>query len=305
LGEGPHWDAATGQLYFVDLLGKGIHRYDPVTKKDARLDVAAKGEGQDATTLIVPVAGTTNKFVIGLGRSLRVLQWDGKSGVENGSNLKTLHVVADGNEGGRFNDGKCDPKGRLWAGTMGYYKSGDIGSLQLKKWILYKLENDGKISKHEDKIDISNGLCWSNDNKIMYYVDSFTYRIDAYDYDIANGTISNRRPVFDLKANNYTGIPDGMTIDVNGNLWLAVFGGGKVLHINPNTGKVLGHVELPTLNITSVAFGGANLDTLYITCAQHDLSKEQLAAQPLAGSLFQVTNTGTKGIAGVPYGGKV
>jgi len=306
LGEGPHWDAKTKQLYYVDLLGKAIHRYDPATKDFGRLDVPVKAEGHESTTLIVPVENHPNKFIIGHGRELRVLEWDGKTGVATAANLKTLHTVDDGNAAGRFNDGKCDSQGRLWAGTMGYYESGNIAGLAMQKGVLYKLEKDGKISKHLDKIDISNGLAWSADNKIFYYVDSFTYRIDAFDYDISNGTFSNRRPVFDFKALNLAGIPDGMTIDVDGNLWLATFGAGKVLHIDPTTGKVIDQIDFPTSNITSVAFGGENLDFLFVTCAINDLTKEQLAAEPLAGSLFQVTNLGTKGLsAGVAYSGKV
>jgi len=155
-------------------------------------------------------------------------------------------------------------------------------------------------------LDIANGLAWSSDNKTFYYIDSLTYRVDAWDYDSVGGVISNRRPVFDFKANNIKGIPDGMCIDEKGNLWVALFSGGKIAHIDPVAGNLIDHIEFPATNITSVAFGGPNLDILYVTSAQHGLSEEELLAQPDAGSIFQIRNTGVKGLsAGVAYGGKV
>jgi gluconolactonase len=302
LGEGPHWDEKRKQLYYVNILGKSVHRFDPVTLEEHSVVVQEKGEGHDSVGLVVPVEGEINKYVIGLGRSLRVMEWDGNS--SNLTSLKTLHVVDDGNPNGRFNDGKCDSSGRLWAGTMGYEPV--PGDLDEKKGLLYKLDTSGKLTRHVDKIDIANGLAWSPDNTTFYYIDTFTYRVDAFDYNAVDGIIRNRRPAFDFKVNNIEGVPDGMCIDATGNLWVAVFAGSKVLHIDPTVGKLIDTIDFPTKNITSVSFGGPNLDILYATSAQHGLTKEQLAAQPTAGSLFRITNTGAKGLsAGVPFGGKV
>jgi len=302
LGEGPHWDEKRQQLYYVDILAKTVHRYDPKTLEEHNVVIQEKGEGHDSVSLVVPIEGEPNKFLVGVGRSLRVLEWDGKS--SKATSLKTLHVVDDGNPHGRFNDGKCDSAGRLWAGTMGYEPV--PGELDEKKGWLYKLDKNGKLTSHVDKIDIANGLAWSPDNTVFYYIDTFTYRVDAFDYNHAEGTISNRRPVFDFKINNIEGVPDGMCIDAIGNLWVAVFAGSKVLHIDPKTGKLIDTIDFPTKNITSVTFGGPNLDILYATSAQHGLTKAELAAQPTAGSLFQIANTGAKGLSpGVCFGGKV
>jgi len=302
LGEGPHWDASRQQLYYVDILAKAIHRYVPETGEEFKVVIDEVGEGHDSVSLVVPIASQPNKFVIGLGRSLRVMEWDGVS--PKPASLKTLHVVKDNNLGGRFNDGKCDPSGRLWAGTMGYEPV--PGDLDAKKGLLYKLDVTGELTRHVDKIDIANGLAWSPDQKTFYYIDTFTYRVDAFDYDKTSGTISNRRPAFDLKKNNITGVPDGMCIDSDGNLWVAVFAGKKILHVDPNTGKLIDHIDFPATNITSCSFGGPNLDILYATSAKHGLSAEQLAAEPAAGSIFKIANTGAKGLsAGVPFSGTV
>jgi sugar lactone lactonase YvrE len=171
-------------------------------------------------TLVVPVEGESNKFIISLGRSLRVLEWDGESGTY--ASLKPFKVVRDENPNGRFNDGKCDSSGRLWAGTvtlfyigvnglqasgctlmimtfrckpgtMGYYKAGSFGPNEAKKGQLYRLEKSGDVSSPLDKIDISNGLAWSLDNKIFYYVDSLTYLVEAFDFDILSGAISKNK----------------------------------------------------------------------------------------------------------------
>jgi sugar lactone lactonase YvrE len=302
LGEGPHWDAKNQQLYFVDILDKAIHRYVPSTGQDFKVVIEEKGEGHDSVSLVVPVENQPNKFVIGLGRSLRSIEWDGVSSKID--SMKTLHVVDDGNLGGRFNDGKCDSSGRLWAGTMGYEPV--PGDLDEKKGLLYKLDSNGQLTKHVDKIDIANGLAWSPDNSIFYYIDTFTYRVDAFDYDASAGTISNRRPAFDLKANNITGVPDGMCIDATGNLWVCVFAGQRILHVDPKVGKMIDYIEFPAVNITSCAFGGPNLDILYATSAKHGRTPEQLAVEPEAGSLFSIKNTGAKGLsAGVSFAGNV
>jgi len=297
LGEGPHWNADKEELLYVDIFGKAVLRYIPKTQECFKVTVDA-----GPVSLVTPIAGRPNHYLITVERDVQVMEWDGVSPTP--TSLKKLHTVDDHCPTNRINDGKCDKKGRLWAGTMGYEPA--PGQLDAKRGTLYTFDLDGKVVKHFDQIDIANGLDWTGDGKTMYYIDSFSYRIDAFDYDGEKGTITNRRTAFDFKANGVSGIPDGMTIDANGNLWVAVFDGGKIVHIDPKAGKKIGQLDFPTKNMTSVAFGGKDLDIMYATSAEHFLSKDELEAQPGAGCLWEVRGLGVKGLeAGHEYKGKV
>jgi len=297
LGEGPHWRADKNEILYVDIFGKAVHRYVPSTGESGKVTIDA-----GPVSLVAPVEGEPNKYLVTIERDVQIMEWDGVS--TKPSSLKRLYTVDDHCKTNRINDGKCDAAGRLWAGTMGYEPA--PGQLDSKKGTLYSFGLDGKVDKHADQIDIANGLAWTSDNSIFYYIDSFSYRVDAFDFDFAAGKLSNRRTAFDFKANGVDGIPDGMTIDANGNLWVAVFAGKKVVHIDPKVGKKIGQLDFPTTNITSVAFGGPNLDILYATSAKHFLSEAELASQPSAGALFQVTNVGARGLAaGFNYRGPV
>jgi len=296
LGEGPHWNAEKQELIYVDIFGKAVLRYVPSTQECYKVNVE-----EGPVSLVVPVQGQPNKYIISTERDVSVMEWDGKS--SKPTSVKRLYTVDDHCKTNRINDGKCDFKGRLVAGSMGYEPA--PGQLDAKKGALYTFDLDGKVKKHFDQIDIANGMAWTKDNKTLYYIDSFTYRVDAFDYNGETGTMSNRRTAFDFKANGVEGIPDGMTIDSDENLWIAVFAGGKVIKVDPRQGKKIGQIDFPTKNMTSVTFGGPNLDILYATSAEHFLSKEELASQP-AGALFEVKNVGAKGIAaGFNYKGPV
>jgi len=297
LGEGPHWDPVKKEMLYVDIFGKGVLRYVPSTQECYKVTVDA-----GPVSVVCPVQGHPDKYLITVERDVQVMEWDGKSATP--TSLKKLYTVDDHCKTNRINDGKCDSAGRLWAGTMGYEPA--PGKLDAKKGTLYTFDLDGKVKKHFDQIDIANGLAWTEDNKTMYYIDSFSYRVDAFDYDGVAGVITNRRCAFDFKANGVEGIPDGMTIDANGNLWIAVFAAQKVIHVDPKVSKKIGQIDFPTKNMTSVAFGGPNLDILYATSAEHFLSAEELAAQPGAGALFEITNVGAKGLsAGFNYRGPI
>ncbi|PIK51734.1 putative regucalcin [Apostichopus japonicus] len=191
----------------------------------------------------------------------------------------------------RFNDGKCDPAGRLWAGSMGPEEV--IGGVARGEGSLYCLHQDKTLTRHADDISISNGLAWSSCRKYMYYIDTMKYSVDCFDYDIATGKTSNRRLAVDTKPE---GLPDGMCIDAEDMLWVAIFNGGKVIRYNPRTGKKLLELKFPTLNVTSCCWGGPNLDILYVTSAKHFLSDDELKAQPNAGALFTVRGLGVKGV---------
>ena len=181
--------------------------------------------------------------------------------------------------GNRFNDGKCDPAGRFWAGTMAYENPVNQGSL-------YRMDTDLSVHKMLDNIGISNGLVWSLDHSTMYYIDTVAYTVRAFDYDIDTGDLKNERVAIHVPRE--MGGPDGMTIDSEGMLWVAHYGGSQVCRWNPETGEVLHTIKLPAKQITACAFGGKDLDTLFITSAAQQLSKEDLEQQPLAGGLFSI-----------------
>jgi gluconolactonase len=162
---------------------------------------------------------------------------------------------------------------------------------------LYKI-NKGSITTMTGGISTGNGLAWNSNNTLMYYIDTNTRKVDVFDYNNGAGSISNRRTVYDFNTTGEAGSPDGMTIDASGNLWVGCWGGNQLIHVDTTTGRKARSVPLPTSNITSAAFGGPNLDILYVTSARSGLSETDLLNQPAAGSLFQITNLGVRGQSG-------
>lgn len=306
LGEGPHWCPKEQVLYFVDILKGKVLRYDP-TKRECHYVTVY---GQDPVGFVVPVKDHEGQqFMIGRGRDLCLLNWNTEQNPEddcNDDHERPLHWVVvmakvdRGQHGNRFNDGKCDPKGRLWAGTMGKEADrGDVVRHQGRMYFMKQRPDDDQVADVEvkfDRVDISNGLDWSLDGKTMYYIDSLTFQVDAFDYQEANGQIDNRRTVFDLKANGVQGFPDGMTIDTDGNLWVACFGGSQVVKIDPKSGQLLQTISFKGLadNITSVAFGGQDLKDLYVTSCMRTTEDGEVNG----GQLFVVKNTGSQGLPG-------
>ena len=188
----------------------------------------------------------------------------------------------------RFNDGKCDRQGRFWAGTM------NLVQFDAPSGNLYRFDPDGRITRTLSQVRLSNGLGWSPDNRVMYFAESFRHCIHAFDFDPAEGTISNQR-VFATVDENSTGVPDGLTVDAEGCVWSAQPGLGQVVRYSP-TGDVERVIELPVPRPTSCIFGGEHLDVLYVTSATETLTAEQLAHSPLSGSLFAVY----PGVHGLP-----
>jgi len=287
LGEGPHWDVETQSLFYVDIFGQALHKYTPATNTHTKVNI----EG-GPVTLAVPVEGTTDQFLISIGRKLVIVTWDGVS--DHVTNTEMLVEVENqpGYFNNRFNDGKADPTGRLWAGTMG--PEPEIGKLEKEKGALYTLVNKYQVKTHLTKVSIANGLAWNMKLKKMYYIDSPLRTVDMYDYDAEKGEIKNRKVIFDLEKHNIPGVPDGMTIDADGNLWVAVFDGGRLLHINPKTSELLTTINFPAKQITAAAFGGPNMDELYVTSAQLVVNGVK-QAHP-AGAVFKVTGLGVKGL---------
>jgi len=186
----------------------------------------------------------------------------------------------------RFNDGKCDPSGRFWAGTMSTIDEKKVGSL-------YRLNADSTIHKMVENVSISNGIVWSKEKTKMYYIDTPTQKVMAYDYNNKTGDISNAEVAVDIPTE--LGSPDGMTIDGNGNLWIALWGGNAVGCWNPETGKLVTKVQVPAKNVTSCAFGDDDLGTLYITTAREDNSPEELEKYPYSGGVFKI-RPGVRGV---------
>jgi len=277
LGEGPHWNAAKQELLYVDITGQNVHRYVPATGEHTQVHI-----NQGEAALVVPVEGEANKYIVGVGRSLLLMEWDGRS--TEPTSLTNMFTVEPDQPDNSWNDGKCDSKGRLWAGTMN--ANNPVANL-------YRVTDT--IQRVQSGIGISNGISWSSDNRLMFYQDSATGKVDVFDFDNEAGAISNRRTIYDFAASGERGSPDGNNIDSDGNLWVACWGGNQVIQINPTTRQKIRAIELPASNITSIAFGGTDLDIMYVTSASDGLSDAQKRQQPAAGSLFQITNTGVKG----------
>jgi sugar lactone lactonase YvrE len=181
--------------------------------------------------------------------------------------------------GNRFNDGKCDPAGRFLAGSMDDAEVEASGSL-------YSLAPDGTVKTLLSGTRISNGLAWSPDYHTFYYIDTPTRVVMAYDYNLATGEIANPRPAVSVPPE--LGWPDGMTSDVEGMLWVALWGGAKLTRWNPATGQLVAEIPIPALNVSSCAFGGPDLTDLYVTSARKGMTAEQLAKYPLSGGLFRI-----------------
>ncbi|KAG7162050.1 regucalcin-like [Homarus americanus] len=297
LGEGPHWVENKQCLLFVDIANGNIHRYYPQTNKDQVLHVEEGGSGS-SLSFVVPIEGTEDLLIVGLGRSFAVVQWSASDPDQHTVKVKgILHTVEDAYPFNRFNDGKCDPQGRLWAGTMDGVTDHSNADFAMHKSSLYCLDTDLNLTNQVNKVSLSNGLAWSPDRKTFYYIDSLKYSVDAFDYDDVTYKICNRRTVVDYKAAGLENdIPDGMCNDETGNLWVACFSGNKIICIDPKIGKIVRTVELPAKNITSVCWGGADYSTLFVTSAKTYHSAEELATQPAAGCTFAITGLGVKGL---------
>lgn len=264
LGEGSLWDERLGRLLWVDIVGSKVHVFRPANRSNLSFDV-----GQNVGTVVV----TEND-------KLLLAQRDGFAWLDpDTGRVHPLEQLLGDLPNQRFNDGKCDPAGRFWAGTMVEKGPKGVGKL-------YCLDTELVVSTKIEGVTISNGLVWSSDCSSFYYVDTPTQEVVRYDFDLTSGAISNRSVVF--RVPDEVGAPDGMTIDAEDMLWVALFGGSSVLRIDPTRGEVTFKVEVPASNVTSSAFGGVGLDELFITTARVGLSERERAEQPLAGALFSV-----------------
>lgn len=288
LGEGPHWDHQTQALYFVDISKKTIHKYIPSLEKHTYLKV------DKMSSFIIPVTGSSDRFVISLERDIGILTWNGIDSTPTSIEIVGTVDSEPGFENNRMNDGKADPLGNLWAGTMAIDADLPVGPI---KGTLYSLTSDKQFKSHAKNIAISNGLAWSKDLKKMYYIDSVKRGIDQYDFDASTLSIRNCQPLFTFEKHQISGYPDGQTIDADGNLWVAVFQGNRVIKISTNKPEMLlDTIEIPDHQVTSVAFGGPNLDVLYVTSAGKPLHSSRSSS--VYGHIYKVTGLGVKGLPG-------
>ena len=290
LGEGPVWDVADQSLYWVDSTGRrvgkpSIWRYDPASG-----DVQNWTVDRDIGAMALRQNGGA---ILALDDGFYTFDLD--SGA-----LDLIVKTTDNIERARLNDGKCDRHGRFFAGGMDDKEELGICGL-------WRLDPDLTVTKVEDGIICSNGPCWSPDDKIFYFADTFKAEIWAYDYDVNSGGISNRRVFASLEGE--PGFADGSTVDADGYLWNAQVIGGDLVRYAPD-GAVDFRLTMPVKNITSVMFGGPNLDEIYVTSmarvqhpAQHDHFAAEVKPQFMAGSLFRITGLGFRGVAEPRFAG--
>ena len=264
LGEGPSWDSKNGVLYWVDIFRGIVHVYDPDESKDKVVRA-----GRYVSSVVPRRSGGV---AVTLQHGFYTLDMEREK-------PSLLAEVEENLARNRFNDGKCDPTGRFWAGTMDIEEKSPLGAL-------YVLEGGKGVKKVLEGVTISNGLGWSPDKRTMYYIDTPTRRVFAFDYSERTGEIENRRTAIDMS--DQPGSPDGMAVDEEGMIWVAHWGGGRVTRFDPRTGKALEHAEMPASQVTSCCFGGEGLRQLYVTTARAGLGPDAVTREPQAGGLFMI-----------------
>ena len=277
VGEAPHWDQRSMTLLFVDLTGGTIFRYD-----QSGTELNSFSVGQEVGAVVPRHDGG---LVLAVRDGIAVAS-------DAGDDFELTAPVERDTPGNRMNDAKCDPAGRLLAGTTAFDFAPQAAAL-------YRVEPDWSFDRIVRDVTQSNGIAWSPDGRRMYFIDSATQSVDVFDYDTDTGSAGNRRRLVTIERAH--GVPDGMTVDSKGNLWVACFGGGAVRCFSP-AGEQLDEVFFPVSQVTSCAFGGPGLADLYVTSAAYRLSTEQLKREPRAGATF-VCRPGAAGMPASPFAG--
>lgn len=269
LGESPMWHPGEQALFYCDIPGKKLHRFDPKTAELAHWDF------ETDVASCAPMVGGALLLAMRDG----LWRFDPRSGARSMLAKPPYDVATE-----RFNDGKCDPQGRFWVGTIYEPRDPALASLHCFR--------AGKLVRKAEGITVSNGLAWSPNGRTMYWSDTKAHTIYAFDFDPATGDISGRR-VFatfpakqaDAPLSAYGGRPDGAAVDAEGAYWVAMFEGQRLLKLSPE-GKLLREVPLPVRCATMPCFGGPDLKTIYITTARENRPKIELMEQPFAGCVL-------------------
>ena len=264
LGEGPCWHAREQALYWVDIIGRQLYRFHPDTH------VITHWALPEMVGTVAPRA--SGGLIVALQKGLAYFD-------PTSATLDHLPAI-DPDPRTRFNDGKCDPQGRFWFGSMDIEESEPLGGL-------YSMDAHGQVKQWADGIGVSNGMTWSPDQRLMFYIDSPTRCVDVFDMEPDTGIISNRRVLFRFHPDE--GYPDGMTSDAAGNLWIAHWGGARVTQRHPETGALLATLSTRAYQTSACCFGGSELKDLYVTSARIDLTDHQRAAYPDSGHLLRTT----------------
>jgi sugar lactone lactonase YvrE len=271
LAECPRWDDRTDELLWVDILAGEVHRLDPSAGRDVAM---ALGRHVGA---VAPRA--SGGWVVAAREGFATLD-------QEGSHAPLATVLAE-DPGARFNDGRVDRAGRFWAGTMTYDRSPGRGAL-------HRLDPDGRVHVVVEGAWLANGIDWSPDDRVMYFADSLAATVDAFDFHLADGLVERRRRLATIEPS--LGLPDGIAVDADGAVWVAISGAGLVQRFAPD-GRLLAEVDVPgARQVSAPGFGGRALDVLYITTTREDLSPSDLAEQPGAGGIHALR----PGVTGLP-----
>ena len=279
LAEGPLWEEDRERLLWVDINGQSLHFFDPVTSED---QVHFVGQLIGAA---VPVEKSAGMYLLALRQGL---YWFG----ETDGSLEPAVSPQIYVPGTRLNDGKCDPSGRFWIGSMSTEGKRGSGSL-------YCVDRTLTVTTAVPGVDLANGMGWSPDGKVMYFIDTLQRTVFAYDFDMETGSISARKAL--IRFSDQDGLPDGMTVDTEGRLWIAHWGGGRVSCWDPQQGSELERIEVPARLVTSCTFGGKERSELYITTAVDHESGEE---DRYGGSLFWI-KTEAKGMQSAAFKGSM
>lgn len=270
IAEGPVWDSSTSTWLFVDITPGLVHRLDPLSSELRTFEV-----GQPVSAVLPTACG---RLLLVSVHGLIVCEPDGSRQEPFGDRLESLPELL-------LNDAKVDSRGRLWTGSRDRERAG--------RGHLFRVDADGHARVMLDGVSVSNGLGWSPDDRHFYYIDSLAYSLRVFDFDAEQGEISNGRVL--VHFDPATGLPDGMSVDAEGMIWVAHFGSGTVTR-HASTGEQCEVLNFPAPNITSLAFGGPSGDAVLVTSATYKMTEAELEQYPSAGHIFG----GGLGVRGVP-----
>jgi sugar lactone lactonase YvrE len=279
IGEGPVWDGDRGVLWWIDIFRHEIHAYDPATGDDRAVDVGAQ------------IGAVARRASGGLVAAMP----EGLVAVDPDTGKQEILAIVDHDSTTmRLNDGKCDSRGRFWAGSIAHNPTNpEAVGPQPGGAKLYRFDPDGTVTAMLDGVTVSNGMGWSPEDDTFYFIDTMTHAVDAFDFDADTGAISNRRTLASVPPTE--GIPDGMCVDEDGCVWLAASGAGQLRRITPS-GELDQTVDVPISRVTSCAFGGVGLKDLYVTSHSAMMSRVEMETEPNSGALLR----GTPGVRGLP-----